>query len=69
VSVAVAEELAQLAVKAPASAHLSRLLSFVRAHERLDAAGDEDTRSRHLRARAAVLRIAEGMRAAAVGEA
>ncbi len=65
VSVAVADELAPLARKGSASAHLSRLLSFVRAHERLDA-GDEDSRSRHLRARAAVLRVLEDMRAAAV---
>jgi RecB family exonuclease len=63
-AVELAGELSPLGERAAVSAHLSHLSSFLRAHERLDA-GDEEVRSRHLRARAAVLRILDDMRAAA----
>lgn len=65
VAVAIAGRLAPLGTAAPLSAHLDTLLAFLRDHERLrpdHALASE----RHLRARAAVLRILEDMRAAAL---
>ena len=47
------------------SAHASRLFDFLRAHERM-AFGDDALRSRHLRARGAVLSAVDGLRQAAL---
>ena len=47
------------------SAHASRLLEFLRSHERM-AFPDDATRSRHLRARGAVLAVLEELRRAAL---
>ncbi len=47
------------------SAHASRLLDFLRAHERM-AFGDDALRSRHLRARGAVLSALDDLRQAAL---
>jgi ATP-dependent helicase/nuclease subunit B len=62
---AVAAELEPLGRPATLSSHLGRLRSFIRARERAGS-GDEATRSRHLRARAAVIRILDGVREAAL---
>jgi hypothetical protein len=62
---AVAGELAPLADRANVSSHLTRVLAFLHGHERMSAA-DDPADTRHLRARAAVLRTLEDMRAAAV---
>lgn len=58
---AVADELAGLVREGPPSEHLDVLLSFLHAHQRVPAA-DEAVRRRHLRARAAVLASAVGLR-------
>lgn len=65
VAAGLASELAPLAHPASVSSHLTTLLGFVREHERLPV-GDDPVSARHLRARAAVLRTLEDLRAAAL---
>jgi RecB family exonuclease len=49
------------------SAHASALLAFLREHERVDVSGEaDDVRSRHLRARGAVIAALEGLRLASL---
>jgi RecB family exonuclease len=61
----VAASIRPILARQTVSAHAASLLSFLRGHERLDAA-DETIRSRHLRARAAVLRAIEELRRASL---
>jgi RecB family exonuclease len=61
---ALVTELEPLAGRAAVSQHLAVLLSFVRAHERLQEDG-RPASPRHLRARAGVLRVLEDLRDAA----